>query len=197
MDLRFLSGEDEHGHGDGEKDGLLTARIIMIVINLLAGAVIFIPYTRLIKKSKNDENGVVDQANSIFNQNTAETGKTPICSGRILSFSNCFAAGMLFSLSVVHILPEALEAYGIYQAKKEGGGGGHDAHGHRRLSYDVEKRYLAEDAHDDHGGEDGHDSHDEVNFPMVFFFFVLGFMIMLLLDQVLFKEYIDHAPKND
>ena len=54
----------------------------------------------------------------------------------------------------------------------------HAGHNHRRLSTGS-KRQLQ---HDDHAG------HAEAAFPLVFFFFVLGFFIMLFLDQVIFKS---------
>jgi len=65
---------------------------------------------------------------------------------------------MLLSLSLVHILPEALEAYETYKKEHE----------------------QAHPGHDEHAGEHG--------FPLVFFLFVIGFLLMLFFDQVLFKK---------
>lgn len=172
--LRFLAEDehddhDDHGGEHSDDDKIMTARIIMIIFVILVGCVVFIPYTRLVKKN---EDGEQEQ----------EVSDTKICSGRVHQFSNCFAAGMLFSLSIVHILPEALEAYATYKATKPKDD--HDDHDdHRRLFAKLFARGLAEDDHDDHGHGDG------ANFPLVFFFFVLGFLFMLLLDQVLFKKY--------
>ena len=51
---------------------------------------------------------------------------------------------MLFSLAIVHILPEAVEAHATYLAeqKKEDG---EDAHDHRRLFARVVMRFLSRD----------------------------------------------------
>ena len=127
--LRFLAGDDhhddhdDHGHG-GDESKLLTIRIIMITFVFLAGACIFLPYVKCMRKNPDEQD-----TNNI----------TPVCKGRAHQFSYCFAAGMLFSLSLVHILPEAIEQYGTYlkgHAKEEKG---HDDHGHG--------------GHDDHAGE--------------------------------------------
>lgn len=64
-------------------------------------------------------------------------------------------------------MPEAIEAYETYLAQHEED---HAAEG-----------AAAVDDHDHHG-------HHEEAFPMVFSFFVVGFLLMLFLDQVLFKK---------
>ena len=54
MFARFLA-EDDHGHDDhdhgpaSDEDKVLMARIIMIIFILLAGAVVFLPFTKLLK----------------------------------------------------------------------------------------------------------------------------------------------------
>ena len=77
----------------------------------------------------------------------------------------CFAAGMLMTLSIVHILPEAAGIYKAFQieelAKVKKGG-----------------RLLEEE---DHGPEVD-------DFPMPNLIFFCGFMTMMFLDQVAFKS---------
>ena len=125
---RMLAGDDDHGHSHSEDDEkLIIARIILIITILLSGLAIFAPYTKCMGKSENA---------------AQEETVSRVCKGRLASYSICFAAGMLLSLSVVHILPEALELHAEYL--KEHGkehAGGHD---HRRLLEFV-PRFLAEE----------------------------------------------------
>ena len=93
MVLRFLAGADH----DDEAHKLQTFRIIMITFVFLAGACIFLPYIKCMRKKEEQRDPI-----------------TPLCKGRLHQFSNCFAAGMLFSISLVHILPEAIEMYKTY-----------------------------------------------------------------------------------
>ena len=126
MVWRKLEEDDHEDHGHEEDhDELRTARILMIIFVILAGLVVFLPYTPMVRNSsaKNNQDG------------EAQTD-TKVCKGRMHQFSNCFAAGMLLSLSIVHILPEALEAYATYLKNhaSEGEEDDHDDHDdHRRL----------------------------------------------------------------
>ena len=100
---RILSEGDDHGHDHGhdeEGGDLLVARIIMIVVILIAALPILLPYTKFVRKSSADMH--------------EEQTDTKVCSGRLQQYSICFASGMLLSLSLVHILPEALEMYASY-----------------------------------------------------------------------------------
>ena len=115
---------------------------------------------------------------------------------------------MLFSLSVCHILPETIEGYNTWLAEHEGEHAGHDDHDDHRLRFlQHDLRFLknATEKHDEH---DEHEEEEEIKkkvaallkkelaerehkgeakFPLVFFCFVLGFLLMLFLDQVVFK----------
>lgn len=115
----------------------------MFVI-LLAGCFVFFPFARFVRKQKD----------------TQGCGK-----GAFFALMTSFAAGMLLSISLVHIMPEASA---IYREYKELGHADHDDHDdHRRLE---------------------EDEHEEEGFPLPNVIFFLGFMIMLLLDQVIFKN---------
>lgn len=119
---------------------------------------------------------------------------------------------MLLSLSLVHILPEAIEAYATYLKEHEGDHGkeagegekaGHgddgDEHKHRHrllvgrfvlrsLSEIVEKKEgEGKEQQKGHESHQGHEGHADSAFPFVFFFFVLGILIMLCLDQAVFR----------
>ena len=178
---RMLADDHDHDHDHGhdpeheEEEKLMMARIIMIIFILLAGLVILVPYSKFVRKS---------------NENMTEQTDTKVCSGRLHQYSNCFASGMLLSLSLVHILPEALEAYTSYlkeHAKEED----HDGHDHRRRILSFFTRVLSETdkaaTKTTEAKKEGHDEHEEGGFPLVFFLFVVGFLLMLFLDQVLFK----------
>ena len=85
----------------------------MIIVMLAAGAFIFLPYSKMAKDA---------------DQNQTESEEvTKVCKGRVHSYSTCFAAGMLLSFSFIHILPEVVHVYALYEAKE------HAEHGHRRL----------------------------------------------------------------
>jgi len=99
----------------------------------------------------------------------------------------CFAAGMLLTISIVHIMPEATAMYAEYLEEHEKEEAGEAAH-----------RLLAEEEHDDHGDEE---EEHKVGFPLPYVIFLLGFMIMLILDQVIFKSAIkkveNPSPKRE
>ena len=80
---------------------------------------------------------MVDKKDGV-NQNS----DTKVCKGRIQQFSNSFAAGLLLSLSFVHILPEALKARKTYLLEHAAEHG----HDHRRRLLDLSARILAETA---------------------------------------------------
>lgn len=80
-----------------------------------------------------------------------------------MSLITCFAAGMLLSMSLCHILPEAIK---MYEASKKGG---HE---------------------DENEGKDGDDDdhENEGDFPLPNIIFLIGFMSLLLIDQVCCKS---------
>lgn len=70
----------------------MTAKIVLAVVVLLCGLFVFLPYAKCFRKSE----------------------KGQCCKGKFVTMTTCFAAGMLLSMSVVHVLPEANEMYGDY-----------------------------------------------------------------------------------
>lgn len=74
-----------------ERETLLNIKIIVMILVLLSGCFVFFPYSRFVNNTKKDG----------------------CCRGVFLKLMTCFAAGMLLTLSVVHIVPEAM---GIYKA---------------------------------------------------------------------------------
>lgn len=78
-----------------------------------------------------------------------------------MSLITCFAAGMLLSMSLCHILPEAIK---MYEASKKGG--------HEEENED--------------GDDDEHEN--EGDFPLPNIIFLIGFMSLLLIDQVCCKS---------
>jgi len=87
---------DDHDELDAEASKSLTGiKILIIVLLLLAGLFVFFPYSQVKPKKEGD---------------SAEK-KKECCKGRFFSISNCFAAGMLLSMALCHILPEAEGMY--------------------------------------------------------------------------------------
>ena len=79
-------------------DGLIGARIGIIVVMLMSGSFVFLPFTKRCAYNKNEDKSS--------------------CKNLFFSISACFAAGMLMSISVLHILPEANEMYeGVVAAR--------------------------------------------------------------------------------
>lgn len=114
---------------------------------------------------------------------------------------------MLFSLSVCHILPETIEGYNTYLKNHDGEHKDHDDHDDHRLRFlqndlkflQNDLRFLKNETkkHDEHEEEEEIkkkvaellkkelkelEHKNEPKFPLVFFCFVLGFLIMLFLD---------------
>ena len=121
---------------------------------------------------------------------------------------------MLLSLALCHILPEANEMYGIYQkgleAKEEGvvkmahdheeeghEEEGHEEEGHEEEGHEEEgheEEGHEEEGHEEEGHEEeGHEEHaghkeeGEHSFPVPSVLFFCGFIVMIILDQVIFK----------
>ena len=138
LSLRQLE-TDPHEHGHEESP--IVIQILVIFFLLLASLFVFLPYSNFMKSQK-------------------KKGKKGCCKGMCISLSSCFAAGMLLSIAILHILPEADANYGAGGHEEEEGHEGEEEEGH---------------------GE-GH------SFPVPFLLFLVGFMVMLLLDQVIFKD---------
>ena len=108
---RFLEEDDHEGHdhevddhGASEADldaksNITGIKIVIIILLLLAGLFVFFPYTQVRPKKDAEK-------------------KKQCCKGRFFSISNCFAAGMLFSMALCHILPEAEGMYLALQKHK-------------------------------------------------------------------------------
>jgi len=107
-----------------------------MILVLLSGCFVFFPYSRFVNNNKKDG----------------------CCGGVFLKLMTCFAAGMLLTLSIVHIMPEAMGIYKAYQIEMMEESEGD----HRR------RRMLAEGEIDD--------------FPVPSVIFFCGFMTMMFLD---------------
>lgn len=159
--LRLLSEEDhheeeEHGLDDhGDEGNIVTVKIIVCILILLSGCFVFFPYLKAVKDRK-----------------------AGCCKGKFFSLLTCFAAGMLLTISLVHIMPEALAMYTEYleEHEKEEAGEAHDDH---RLLEEEEKE-------EEHGAA----------FPLPYVIFLAGFMLMLVLDQVIFKVAAEIPEKG-
>ena len=94
MNLANELGHDDHDDNDDhgeEGSSIMTAKIVIVVVMLLCSCFVFLPFTKKCSSNGNRKEG----------------------SGRNIFFavSACFAAGLLMSISVLHILPEANEMY--------------------------------------------------------------------------------------
>jgi hypothetical protein len=109
-------------------------------------------------------------------------------------------------MALCHILPEAEGMYQALKLTKEHEAeelihknGGEDEHAseeehdeHEEEEHSEDEEEHSDEEHDEHEEEGEHDEHaDEVEgshgFPLVYVLFFGGFMIMLSLDQVIFK----------
>ena len=123
---------------------------------------------------------------------------------------------MLFSMALCHILPEADEMYGTYLKEREAAEKAelgdlelHEGeHGEEEGVHHEEGEDGEEGEHHDeegeHGEEEGehddhHDEHAEHGFPFAYTLFIVGFLLMLTLDKVLFSnaEIKVVTTKND
>jgi hypothetical protein len=71
---------------------------------------------------------------------------------------------MLLPISIVHIMPEATAMYAEYLEEHE--------------KEEAAHRLLEEKDHDEHGEKEEH----AAGFPLPYVLFLLGFMLMLVLD---------------
>ena len=101
--MRSLEEDDHAGdihsdHDELDAEGvksLTGIKVLIIVLLLIAGLFVFFPFSQVKPKKEGD---------------SAEK-KKECCKGRFFSISNCFAAGMLLSMALCHILPEAEGMY--------------------------------------------------------------------------------------
>ena len=159
-------------------DGLMGARIVIIVVMILSGLFVFLPFTKRCAKTGNEDK------NS--------------CKHVFFSVSACFAAGLLMSISVLHILPESNEMYEGVMAKWEAeeeaahalellnpGVEAHEDEDHHDEEED-DHAGETEDEHAEHEGEAGHGGHA---FPLPFLIFQAGFFLMLLMNLIFHQAH--------
>ena len=177
--LRYLAEDDhddDHAGEGGEEKKLKTIKIIVLFAMIIAGCFVFLPYSSLVQEDSKDK-------------------KQKCCKGKTFSFLNCFAAGMLMSMALCHILPEADAMYAKYLVEREAAEKAAAPElGHEDDHDEKEGGDHAEEEGEDHAEEEGedHDDHDdhgeEHGFPFSYTFFLLGFLIMLGLDKVVFAK---------
>jgi zinc transporter ZupT len=178
-------------HKECEHEDLMTPRIIICIVLLLVGLFVYLPFTERFKHTPGKK---ISKGKSLF-----------------YSVMACFAAGMLLSIAMVHIMPESTALYEAYLEHAGETAAVHDAH--------DDEECEEEDEHDDHEaeaaaaaaaaatttttatttaadtdheGEEDHDEHEGEEeahgFPLPQTLFVVGFIIMLTMDQVIFKK---------
>lgn len=74
-------------------------RIIMMSCIFVVSLLIFVPFCPCCKMNMEQR------------RQSISGDRTNLCSGRAIQFLNCFAGGILLSLSLCHILPESFDAY--------------------------------------------------------------------------------------
>lgn len=139
-------------------ESMIGPRIVISVCMILAACVVFLPFTKRCQTSKDEPK------NS--------------CKSISFSLSACFAAGMIISISLLHILPEASEKFeGILEKRQK----------------EYEAREVAEAK--DHGETaPDHHKHDEHlklgghEFPLPYLLFQVGFFFMLTINTVFKKN---------
>ena len=105
---RILQHDDLDEHEEispEDTKSIVIIKIVIIVLLLLAGLFVFFPYSQV--QPKNENTGI------------KQDKKKDCCKGRFFSISNCFAAGMLISMALCHILPESEGMYLTLNAAKE------------------------------------------------------------------------------
>ena len=112
------------------------------------------------------------------------------------SIMSCFAAGMLLAIATVHIMPEATEIYHGYLAEQQAAAKsawcaehGEEEEGDHDDEHEEEEEYdfKPADPNDAHAGH-GHGKKQKEPFPLAHALFVGGFLVMLAMDQVIFKK---------
>ena len=142
-----------------------------------------------------------------FTKRCAHNGTEPknSCKHMFFAVSACFAAGLLMSISVLHILPESNEMYEGVLAKWEAA---EEAEHALELLNDPDHagESEADHAEEDHGDEDNdhageseeehdeHEGHGGHAFPLPFVLFQAGFFIMLLMNLIF---HAPHSPGED
>lgn len=156
--LRFLSEKEDDDHDEelspADKSTVRTVKIIVMIILLLAGCFVFFPFSRFVNNKK-----------------------AGCCKGAFFGMLTSFAAGMLLSLSFVHILPEAAGIYkelvaAEHKAEEAAEAAAKAAKVAAVAAAKAGKRLLEEEEH----GEEGE------SFPLPNVIFFIGFMLMLFLD---------------
>ena len=161
---------EDHDDHDDHGDETTGVKILIFFLLLIAGLFVFVPFTKCVKS----------------NDSTKKRS-------RCLSISNSFAAGMILSLAICHILPEADMLYKESLAGHDHGHEEHDEHDDHSLLRVLEGHEVGveEGEHEDHDDHDeDHDEHedDHGEFPLPYVMFTVGFCIIFFFDQVLFKS---------
>ena len=107
-----MTEKDDHDHAheeqDEEESKLLIFRLVVIALMIIASLALFIPYLSCLSNQTNKS-----QRNKIGTNDDIANSKHK-CKSKFSSLSVCFAAGMLISMSLCHILPESVEMYSKY-----------------------------------------------------------------------------------
>ena len=117
------------------------------------------------------------------------------------SLITCFAAGMLISISLCHILPEANDMYATHLKAVEAA---HEAEEKAELAAAGEVKKPEGDVKEEEGEEEGehhdeeevhgeHEEEGEHGFPLPNVLFFGGFMFMLLIDRIVFRGKMEKA----
>lgn len=185
------------------------SKVSTIIFVMISALFVFFPYTPCIAQKKSHS------FDSDF-----DTPRRRCCStNKFFALMSCFAAGMLLSLSLCHILPEATEGFDTLQNqefKKEN----QQSDIQSLSTFQGESQFLQDrpelqpgnkltlsstvggettisndtsSVNDSTGTVEEKRPHD---FPYSFVLFLAGFLIMLFLDQVLFKETETQLEEN-
>ena len=183
---RFLAADD---HKD-----VSGVRTLMVLLTIVSGMFVFVPYMSCCKTKS-----------STVGTSSATTSDAPKV-GKLFMITNCFAAGMLICLAYCHILPTCDVHYTNWLANQAAietaeavaaGIDPHAGHDHRLLVEDSHAGETAEEhaAHSKNKTEGtamAPDVHVE-GFPMPYVVLYAGFMLMLFMDQVIFKPAMKTA----
>lgn len=125
MDWSFGVKEDTDGHDHDDQTSLTGPRAVVCICMIFASLLSLVPFHPRCKGKKNEPK---DSFRYLF-----------------FSLSACFAAGMIMTISMLHILPEAHEKYsGVLSAREK----------------ELERAEAIADAKSgsEHSGHDDHDS---------------------------------------
>jgi len=157
-------------------ESLLGARIVIVLVMVLSSCFVFLPFTKRCSHDKNESKSS--------------------CKHMFFAVSACFAAGLLMSISVLHILPESNEMYeGVmakWEAEEEAAEHALELKAGGKVETEAEHDAHEEEGHEEEGNEEeGHDEegHEEEGhgghaFPLAFLIFQGGFFFMLFMNLI-------------